>query len=190
MKTIQKTTALLFFFFLCMLFIQQVASCQIDKSRFDSGFSKSPDVVKAPTEAVKPTKEVETHFKNMKYSYAILSEDKVNSTRLTTYSGGGTITSRKGTKLQYKWYMTTDNKGNVVHMYVGDNRMTSFGGVLGLSRGENRRRKTACREKSGEARRQCFDRLWVDTMTDCLLAFDNKSECKKECWFRGGYCIR
>lgn len=184
MKSIQKTTVFLSFFFLCMLSVQQVGSCQANKtSRFNSGLSKGQAPVKA-------TKEVENHFKAMKYSYAILSEDQANSKTLKSYSGGGTITSRKGTKLKYKWYMTTDTKGNVVHMYVGDNRMTSFGGVLGLTRSEHRRRKMACRAQSGEAKKKCFDRLWVDTMTDCLLAFDNKSECKRDCWFRGGYCIK
>jgi len=68
--------------------------------------------------------------------------------------------------------------------------MTGFEGVRGLTRSEHRRRKMACRGESAEARRKCFDRLWVDTMTDCLLAFDNKKECKTDCWFRGGYCIK
>ena len=71
-------------------------------------------------------------------------------------------------------------------MYVGDSEMTGFG-TLGVTRGDHGRRKAGCLAKEGEARKRCLDRLWIETTTDCLLS-NTKSQCKTDCWYRGGYC--
>lgn len=188
MQSIQKTISTFLLLLFCLLGIQETALGQLRNNRNNTSV-KAPTKVAPVKSKAQITKEVELHFKKMKYSYDILTENQSNTKALQSFQGTGTI-KKGGKSLQYKWYMTTDSKGNIVHMYAGDNFMPSFGGNMGIRRGEHGRRKSACRGKQGEARKQCLDRLWVDTVTDCLLSFDNKSECKKDCWYRGGYCIK
>lgn len=188
MQSIQKTISFFLLLLLCLLGIQETALAQLRNNRNNTN-TKAPTKVAPVKSQSQITKEVERHFKGMKYSYDILSDDRSKIKAVQSFQGKGTI-KKAGKSLQYKWYMTTDSQGNIVHMYAGDNFMPGFRGNMGLTRGEHKRRKSACRGKQGEARKRCFDRLWSDTMQDCLLAFDNKSECKKDCWFRGGYCIK
>lgn len=188
MQSIQKTTLTLVLLLFCTLCIQETAFSQL-RDRNNTNIKAPTRGVQVKTQA-QITKEVEHHFKSMKYNYEILSDDQSKTKAVQSFQGKGTAKGKKGKSIQYKWYVTTDSKGYIVHMYAGDNSQFNFEGSMGIKRGEHGRRKSACLGKKGEEQKRCLRNLWADTVTDCLLAFDNKSQCRKDCWYRGGYCIK
>ncbi len=189
MQSIQKTISFFLLLLFCLLGIQETALAQLRNNRNNTN-TKAPTKVAPVKSQSQITKEVERHFKGMKYSYDILSDDRSKIKAVQSFQGKGTAKGRAGKSIQYKWYVTTDSKGYILHMYAGDNSSFNFEGSMGIKRGDHGRRRSACLGKKGEDQKRCLRTLWADTVTDCLLAGSKKKDCKTDCWYRGGYCLK
>jgi hypothetical protein len=129
----------------------------------------------------------------MTYREVIIPEnnDFNPKSSLKSIKGEGTVEDKSGKRVNYRYYMITDDKGEIGGSYLGTNQLNTTGPVR-LSKEGTLIVLSICKAIGDEKRRgKCIRDLYAQVLVDCLRLdkeFDSEEDCAEHCWYRGGKC--
>ena len=129
--------------------------------------------------------EIKQHFGDMTYREVIIPNNYGFNSRssLKSTKGEGTVEGKNGRRVNYRYYMITDDQGEIGGFYLGTNQLNDTGPVR-MTHDEANDRLNECKEMADEDYFLCVDALVDQIIAECDLTDSNDiEECTKHCWF-------